>query len=324
MARALQLAERGLYTTTPNPRVGCVIVREGVVVGEGWHERAGEPHAEIHALRAAGDKARGQRRMSRWSHAAITDARRRAPTRSLQPVSAAWWQRCKTPIRRSRAAGFARLRAAQIEVACGLLEQEARELNIGFVSRMQRGRPWVRVKTAASLDGRTALANNVSQWITGPEARRDGHRWRARSCAVMIGIGTLKADDPRLTVRDVETTRQPVRIVVDRNLELPLAARILEGGNALVATAREDREKARLLARRRRRSRGAAQCRGQGRPPGTDAGARSSRDERDPGGVGQSAERRVAARAAGGRVRALSRPAVCSATRRAGCSTCRR
>jgi diaminohydroxyphosphoribosylaminopyrimidine deaminase/5-amino-6-(5-phosphoribosylamino)uracil reductase len=140
------------------------------------------------------------------------------------------------------------LHSTGIATACGLLEEQARELNIGFISRVQRGRPWVRVKSAASFDGRTALASGASQWITGPAARQDGHRWRARSCAVMIGIGTLKSDDPRLTVREVETSRQPTRIVVDRALELPLSARMLEGGNVLVVTAREDDERARTLA----------------------------------------------------------------------------
>jgi diaminohydroxyphosphoribosylaminopyrimidine deaminase / 5-amino-6-(5-phosphoribosylamino)uracil reductase len=143
--------------------------------------------------------------------------------------------------------GFERLRAAGVETAVGLLAHEARELNIGFVSRHERGRPWVRVKSAASLDGRTALANGVSQWITSPPARRDGHRWRARACAIMAGIGTLQADNPRLNVRDVETTRQPMRIVVDRNLEMSPHARILEGGNVLVFCAHEERERAAAL-----------------------------------------------------------------------------
>jgi len=139
--------------------------------------------------------------------------------------------------------GFARLRAAGIEVAAGLLEEEARELNIGFVSRVTRGRPWLRMKLAATLDGRTAAANGQSQWITGEAARRDGHRWRARSCALLTGIGTVRDDDPRLTVRDVDTTRQPLRVLVDSRLEVPLDARILEGGNVLVAAAAADRTK---------------------------------------------------------------------------------
>jgi len=143
--------------------------------------------------------------------------------------------------------GLALLQAAGIETACGLLENEARELNIGFVSRMTRGRPWLRLKAAASLDGKTALNNGVSQWITGPDARRDGHRWRARACAILTGIGTVRDDDPQLLVRDVETTRQPLRVVVDSRLETPLTARILQGGPVLVAAAVDDQEKADLL-----------------------------------------------------------------------------
>jgi diaminohydroxyphosphoribosylaminopyrimidine deaminase/5-amino-6-(5-phosphoribosylamino)uracil reductase len=249
MARALQLAHRGLNTTTPNPRVGCVIVRDGEVVGEGWHERAGEPHAEVHALRMAGAHAEGATAyvsLEPCSHHGRTPpcAEALAQAKIGRVVAA-----MQDPNPKVAGSGLARLRAAGIQTAAGLLETEARELNIGFVSRMERGRPWVRVKTAASLDGRTALANGVSQWITGPLARRDGHRWRARACAVMAGIGTLKADNPRLNVRDVETTRQPMRVVVDRRLELSPAARVLEGGNVLVFCAHEDREKsARLRA----------------------------------------------------------------------------
>lgn len=248
MARALALAERGLYTATPNPRVGCVIARGARIVGEGWHARAGEPHAEIHALRAAGERARGATAyvsLEPCSHHGRTPpcADALAAAGVARVVSA-----MQDPNPRVAGRGIARLAAAGVDAPCGLLEDQARELNPGFVSRMRRGRPWVRVKAAASLDGRTALANGASQWITGAAARRDGHHWRARSCAVMIGIGTLKSDDPRLTVRDVETSRQPVRIVVDRALELPLSARVLEGGNLLVATAREDRDRARLLA----------------------------------------------------------------------------
>ncbi|MBM3356859.1 MAG: bifunctional diaminohydroxyphosphoribosylaminopyrimidine deaminase/5-amino-6-(5-phosphoribosylamino)uracil reductase RibD, partial [Betaproteobacteria bacterium] len=139
--------------------------------------------------------------------------------------------------------GIARLEQQSIAVETGLLEDEARELNIGFVSRMTRGRPWVRVKLAASLDGKTALANGQSRWITGETARRDGHQWRARSCAVLTGIGTVRDDDPLLTVREVATTRQPLRVVVDSRLEIPLDARILDGGAVLVAAAHEDRGK---------------------------------------------------------------------------------
>jgi diaminohydroxyphosphoribosylaminopyrimidine deaminase/5-amino-6-(5-phosphoribosylamino)uracil reductase len=240
MKRALELARRGLFTTTPNPRVGCVIVQAGRIVGEGWHERAGGPHAEVRALEAAGARARGATAyvsLEPCSHHGrtppCTDAL--AAAGMAQVVAA---MRDPNPLVAGK--GLARLAQAGIEVRSGLLEEEARELNIGFVSRMTRGRPWVRVKIAASLDGKTALNNGRSRWITGPEARRDGHAWRARACAVLTGVGTVKDDDPQLTVREVETLRQPVRIVVDSRLETPLSARILEGGGVLIATAVTD------------------------------------------------------------------------------------
>jgi diaminohydroxyphosphoribosylaminopyrimidine deaminase/5-amino-6-(5-phosphoribosylamino)uracil reductase len=244
MARALQLARRGLFTTSPNPRVGCVIVAAGEVVGEGWHERAGEPHAEAHALAAAGARASGATAyvsLEPCSHHGRTPpcADALIAARVARIVVA-----MHDPNPKVAGTGVQQLRAAGIDTSVGLLAHEARELNIGFVSRHERGRPWVRVKTAASLDGRIALANGVSQWITSPEARRDGHRWRARACAVMAGIGTLQADNPRLDVRDVETTRQPMRIVVDRRLEMTPSARVLEGGNVLVFCAREEGERA--------------------------------------------------------------------------------
>jgi diaminohydroxyphosphoribosylaminopyrimidine deaminase/5-amino-6-(5-phosphoribosylamino)uracil reductase len=143
--------------------------------------------------------------------------------------------------------GLATLDGKGIAIADGLLEREARELNIGFVSRMTRARPWVRMKIAASLDGKTALTNGRSQWITGEAARRDGHHWRARACAILTGIGTVRGDDPQLTVREVASARQPLRVVVDSRLETPLTARILNGGGVLIAAAREDREKTRAL-----------------------------------------------------------------------------
>lgn len=237
MARALQLAERGLWTTSPNPRVGCVIVRDGIIVSEGWHEKAGEPHAEVHALRAAGDLARGATAyvtLEPCSHYGRTPPCAEALIAAgVSRVVAA--MRDPNPLVSGK--GLAMLEAAGIETACGLLENEARELNIGFVSRMTRGLPWVRLKVAASLDGKTALNNGVSQWITGPEARRDGHAWRARACAILTGIGTVRDDDPSLTVRDVVTTRQPLRVIVDSKLETPLEAKILRGGPVLIAAA---------------------------------------------------------------------------------------
>ena len=247
MARALQLAERALWTTSPNPRVGCVLVRDGEIVGEGWHQRAGEPHAEVHALRAAGDRARGATAyvtLEPCSHYGRTPPCAEALIAAgVSRVVAAMTD--PNPLVAGQ--GLAMLAAAGIETASGLLEQDARELNIGFVSRMTRGRPWLRLKVAASLDGKTALNNGASQWITGPDARRDGHAWRARACAILTGIGTVRDDDPQLSVRDVVTTRQPLRVVVDSRLDTPLSARILQGGPILIAAAVDNPEKAALL-----------------------------------------------------------------------------
>lgn len=247
MARALQLAERGLWTTTPNPRVGCVLVRDGWVVGEGWHEKAGEPHAEVHALRNAGPRARGATAyvtLEPCSHYGRTPPCAEALIAAgvSRVVSA-----MSDPNPLVSGKGLALLAAAGVATSCGLLETEACELNIGFVSRMTRGRPWLRLKTAASLDGKTALNNGLSQWITAPDARRDGQRWRARACAILTGIGTVRDDDPQLNVRDFETPRQPLRVVVDSRLETPLTARILQGGPVLIAGAVENAEKIELL-----------------------------------------------------------------------------
>jgi len=237
MARALRLAENGLFTTSPNPRVGCVIVKAGVVVGEGWHRRAGEAHAEVHALRAAGEAARGATAyvtLEPCSHFGRTPP-------CADALIAAGVTRVvvamQDPNPQVAGRGLARLQAAGISVDCGVLENEARELNIGFVSRMTHGRPWVRLKAAASLDGRTALANGASQWITGPAARQDGHRWRARACAILSGIGTVRADDPQLNVRGLDSDRQPLKVVVDSRLELSAEARLLDEGKVLLAAA---------------------------------------------------------------------------------------
>lgn len=250
MARALRLAERGLYSTTPNPRVGCLLVRDGAVVGEGWHRCAGEPHAEVHALRAAGSEARGATAyvtLEPCSHYGRTPPCAEALIAAgVGRVVAAM----QDPYPQVAGRGLALLSAAGIDAECGLLEAEARELNIGFVWRMTRGRPWVRMKVAASLDGKTALNNGVSQWITGPSARVDGHRWRARACAILSGIGTVLGDDPRLNVRGVETARQPIKVVVDSRLELPLRARVLDGGGLLLVGASGDANKAAALRER--------------------------------------------------------------------------
>jgi len=239
MARSLALAGQGLCTTTPNPRVGCVIAKDGAVIGEGWHERAGAPHAEINALadvRARGNDPRGATMYVTLEPCNHTG---RTPPCTGEVIAAGIGRvvAAMADPNPDAAHGAARLRAAGIAVDLGLLENDARELNAGFVSRMTRGRPWVRMKAAASLDGRTALASGASQWITGEAARADGHRWRARACAILTGIGTVRHDDPQLTVRAVATPRQPPRIVVDRHAQTPPTARVLAGDGALIVTA---------------------------------------------------------------------------------------
>lgn len=229
MRRALELAAKGLYTTTPNPRVGCVIASGDQVVGEGWHEKAGGPHAEVIALEKAGAAAEGATlyvNLEPCNHHGRTPPCVEAILKAkIKRVVAAM----RDPNPQARGGG-----GRLPQFAHGLLEDEARELNIGFVSRMTRGRPWVRLKIAATLDGRTALQDGRSQWITGEEARRDGHHWRARACAVLTGAGTIATDDPQLTVREVETPRQPLRVVVDSRLEIPRSARILTGERILI------------------------------------------------------------------------------------------
>jgi diaminohydroxyphosphoribosylaminopyrimidine deaminase/5-amino-6-(5-phosphoribosylamino)uracil reductase len=247
MSRALELARLGLATTTPNPRVGCVIVKDGTVVGEGWHRRAGEPHAEIVALGEAGGRARGATvylTLEPCSHFGRTPpcVESLIEARVARVIAA-----MEDPNPTVNGRGLARLRDAGIDVRCGLLQHEATELNIGFVSRMVRGRPWVRLKVAASLDGLTALPDGTSQWITGEAARRDGHAWRARACAILTGIGTVRDDDPQLSVRMVETTRQPTRVVVDSRLEIDLEAKVLKGAPAWIACAVENPDKEREL-----------------------------------------------------------------------------
>ncbi|HSD44541.1 MAG TPA: bifunctional diaminohydroxyphosphoribosylaminopyrimidine deaminase/5-amino-6-(5-phosphoribosylamino)uracil reductase RibD [Burkholderiales bacterium] len=233
MRRALELAEKGLCTATPNPRVGCVVTKDETIVGAGWHERAGGPHAEVVALQNAGNAAAGATvyvTLEPCNHHGRTPPCVETLIKSkIGRVVAAM----RDPNPRAARGGDA-LEAAGIRFEHGLMEAEARELNVGFVSRMTRKRPWVRLKVAATFDGRTALADGTSQWITGAEARRDGHRWRARACAILTGAGTVRADNPRLTVREVATPRQPLRVIVDSRLETPASARILEGGNVLI------------------------------------------------------------------------------------------
>jgi diaminohydroxyphosphoribosylaminopyrimidine deaminase/5-amino-6-(5-phosphoribosylamino)uracil reductase len=239
MQRALALAARGLESTDPNPRVGCVIAQRTRIVAEGWHERAGEAHAEVAALRAAAGQAAGAAvyvTLEPCSHHGRTPP-------CVEALIAARVARVvyalddPNPLVSGR--GAAALRAAGIAVESGLMALEAAELNAGFIKRMQHGRPLVRVKLAMSLDGRTALASGESQWITGEAARRDVQRWRARSSAVLTGIGTVLADDPRLDVRlpqdpGAGERRQPLRIVLDTQLRTPSGARLFEGGGEVL------------------------------------------------------------------------------------------
>ena len=236
MARAIELAWRGLGTTDPNPRVGCVLVRDGAVVGEGWHVRAGGPHAEVEALGRAGAGARGA-----TAYVSLEPCCHHGRTPPCtDALVAAGVARvvygCDDPNPRVGGGGAARLRAAGIAVEGGVLEGEARSVNQGFIARMARGRPWLRVKVAASLDGRTALADGQSRWITGPAARRDVQRLRARSSAIVTGVGTVLADDPELTVRDEPSgaVRPPVRIVLDSGLRMPATARLLAAPGPVV------------------------------------------------------------------------------------------
>ncbi len=251
MRRALALAESVLYTTAPNPRVGCVIVRDGQVLGEGATQPPGGPHAEIGALRDA--KTRGHDVTGATIYVTLEPCSHfgRTPP-CVDAVLAARPARVVVAIGDPNplvnGQGLARLRAAGIQVTTGVCVQEALALNAGFISRMSRGLPWVWMKMAASLDGRSALHNGMSQWITGPQARADGHRWRARSCVVLTGMGTVLKDNPLLNVRDVETPRQPRKAVVDGQFAIPEDARLFDGGPVILFTAREDAAKASRLA----------------------------------------------------------------------------
>ncbi|MBD8871521.1 bifunctional diaminohydroxyphosphoribosylaminopyrimidine deaminase/5-amino-6-(5-phosphoribosylamino)uracil reductase RibD [Rhodanobacter sp. DHB23] len=248
MAHALRLAERGLCTTQPNPRVGCVIAHGDEAVGSGWHQRAGEPHAEVHALREAGERARGATAYVTLEPCAHHG---RTPPCADALVAAGVARvvvAAEDPFPQVAGRGLEKLRAAGITVDTGLLRDEARELNIGFFSRIERGRPFVRLKLAMSLDGRTALAGGESKWITGEAARADVQRWRARSSAILTGSGTVLADDPRLTVRLNDSFSlfpaervpgeewepatpphvPPLRVILDRHLRTPAGSHVLD------------------------------------------------------------------------------------------------
>jgi diaminohydroxyphosphoribosylaminopyrimidine deaminase/5-amino-6-(5-phosphoribosylamino)uracil reductase len=246
MGRALHWASNGMFATAPNPRVGCVIVKDRQIIGEGFTQPAGQAHAEVQALRDAASRGHDVRGATVYVTLEPCSHHGRTPP-CVDALIAAGVARVVAAISDPNplvaGQGLAKLQAAGIEVVRGVMEHDAREMNIGFFSRMQRGKPWVRMKAASSLDGKTALHNGRSQWITSQGARDDGHRWRARACALLTGIGTVKEDDPQLTVRSLETSRQPIRIVIDSNLQIDPAARILEGGGTWVVAAHSDPDK---------------------------------------------------------------------------------
>jgi diaminohydroxyphosphoribosylaminopyrimidine deaminase/5-amino-6-(5-phosphoribosylamino)uracil reductase len=242
MRRALELAQRGLYSTHPNPRVGAVLARDEEIVGEGWHERAGEPHAEPIAIRAAGDRARGA-----TAYVTLEPCGHHGRTPPCVDVLLAAGVRrvvyaVGDPNPRVNGAGAARLKEAGLKVQSGLLEADAEALNAGFLMRMRHRRPFIRLKTGASLDGKTALANGESKWITSEAARDDVQHWRAQSGAVLTSAATVIADDPRLDVR-IETPRQPMRVVLDRRRALRKTARILAAPGDVLVFAAPTRER---------------------------------------------------------------------------------
>lgn len=248
MERALALAMRGCQTTMPNPRVGCVIVKQGEIVGEGWHERPGEPHAEVYALNMAGEKAQGATVYITLEPCSYFGRTPPCTDALIAAGVAKVVMAMKDP--NPQVSGFECIQSAGIAVELGIMANAARELNIGYICRMEKGRPWLRIKTGCSLDGRTALMNGQSKWITSHESRLDAQKLRARSCAILTGIGTLLADDPQLTVRDLNIEqpleyqehylansfqpRQPLRVVLDSHLRTPLTAHILSVPGVLI------------------------------------------------------------------------------------------
>jgi len=230
MSEALAEAQKALYLSNPNPRVGCVIVKAGQVIGRGFTQKVGSAHAEVQALASA--KSLGNDPAGSIIYVTLEPCNHTGRTPpcvdaliAAKPEAVFVAMSDPNPLVAGK--GLERLKAAGIKVDCGLMELEARALNPGFISRMMRGLPWVRMKIAASLDGKTALPDGRSQWITGPLARADGHHWRAQACAIVTGVGTVKEDDPSLNVREVHTERQPWRVIVDSKLEIPTTARIL-------------------------------------------------------------------------------------------------
>lgn len=248
MQQALLLAERGLYTTHPNPRVGCVLVKDNKIIGEGWHERAGGPHAEVVALRSAGEQAKGatgyvtlepcchRGKTPPCSEALMKAGVQRIVIAMLDP----------NPLVSGKSIDF--FNQVGLQVTTGVLEEAARRLNPGFFKRMQSGRPYVRCKLGMSLDGRTAAANGESRWITSEEARRDGQRFRAQSSGVLTGIKTILSDDPLLNVREISIPKQPLRIIVDTDLRTPITAKVLtEPEGVVVFTACEETSKIKVF-----------------------------------------------------------------------------
>lgn len=250
MRHALTQAAKSLYITTPNPRVGCVIVRDGLLLAVGHTQPVGFAHAEVVALRDAADRGIDVRGATVYVTLEPCSHHGRTPPCANALIEAGVGRvvaAITDPNPLVAGQGLARLRAAGIAVQTGVLEKEAREMNIGFFSRIERGKPWVRMKIAASLDGGTALLNGASQWITSQPARDDGHAWRAQACAILTGIGTVQQDDPQLTVRAVATARQPRRIVVDSALQIRPQAKVLQGESTWVIAAQTDPAREALL-----------------------------------------------------------------------------
>jgi len=255
MSQALVEAQKALYLPNPNPRVGCVIVKDGQVIGRGHTQKVGGPHAEIQAL--AEVRAKGLDAIGSTFYVTLEPCNHTGRTPpcvdaliTAKPAAVIAAMTDPNPLVAGR--GLERLRAAGIEVRCGLLESEASKLNLGFISRMTRGLPWVRMKIAASLDGKTALTNSQSQWITSPLARSDGHHWRAQACAILTGVGTVREDDPTLNVRDVYTERQPWKIIVDSKLDVPIHAKVfnhLDQSGAIVVCASLESHEAQAKAK---------------------------------------------------------------------------
>ena len=255
MSQALVEAQKALYLPNPNPRVGCIIVKDGQVIGRGHTQKVGGPHAEIQAL--AEVRAKGLDPIGSTFYVTLEPCNHTGRTPpcvdaliAAKPATVIAAMTDPNPLVAGR--GLERLRAAGIEVRCGLLESEASKLNLGFISRMTRGLPWVRMKIAASLDGKTALTNSQSQWITSPLARADGHHWRAQACAILTGVGTVREDDPTLNVRDVYTERQPWKIIVDSQLDVPIHAKVfnhLDQSGAIVVCASLESHEAQAKAK---------------------------------------------------------------------------